>query len=280
MGKVSGFLQIDVFGREPYKGNPLAVILDGRGLEDEHMQEIAAWTNLSETTFILPPMHHDADYMVRIFNPVTELPFAGHPTLGTAHAWLEQGGRPKHDGFVVQECAAGLVKVNSGAGYLAFAAPQLVREGPVEADYLKQIADAYGIEESVIISHQWVDNGPGWAVVQLDSAADVLALEPDFSRIPDAMVGAVGFYPEGSEFAYELRTFAPAANVPEDPVCGSMNASVAQWLIGTGKVPSRYLVSQGQRIQRNGLIEITSDDDGTVWVGGPTHTCIRGEVTV
>jgi PhzF family phenazine biosynthesis protein len=270
------FAQVDVFSPTPYLGNPVAVILDAEDLEDVDMQRIARWTNLSETTFVLPPARPEADYRLRIFTPGGELPFAGHPTLGSAHAWLERGGQPQVPGRLVQDCDAGLVEIRRRGGLLSFAAPPTRRSGDIEAEYLDQIVDAFGIGPDQLLAHQWVDNGPGWAVVRLATAHEVLDLQPDLSRIPAAMVGAIGAYPEGSEHAFELRTFAPAAGVAEDPVCGSMNASVAQWLLRTGAVPGSYRVSQGQRVDRAGDITITADPDGTIWVGGNTTTLFHG----
>ncbi|GAA2173239.1 PhzF family phenazine biosynthesis protein [Arthrobacter parietis] len=274
------FAQVDVFSPTPYLGNPVAVVLDGEELSDDAMQRVARWTNLSETTFLLPPTNPEADYRVRIFTPGGELPFAGHPTLGSAHAWLEAGGTPRRDDLVVQECTAGLINVRRGDEILSFAAPPTRRTGNLEGEYLAGIVAAFGIREDQVLSHQWVDNGPGWAVIRLATAQEVLDLEPDLSRIPTAMIGAVGAYPDGSEHAYEMRTFAPALGVPEDPVCGSMNASVGQWLTGTGAMPSTYRVSQGSRLGRAGDITITADDDGTVWVGGATTTCFRGTAEI
>ena len=273
-------MQVDVFSATPYLGNPVAVILDGTDLAGQEMQRLARWTNLSETTFVLPPATPEADYRLRIFTPAGELPFAGHPTLGSARAWLDHGGPPQHPGRIVQECAAGLVTVRHGEDGLSFAAPPLIRHGPLDDEYLGQITAAFGIKRDRILAHQWVDNGPGWAVVQLPTAEEVLALEPDLSLIPAAMVGAIGAYPAGSEHAFELRTFAPGAGVPEDPVCGSMNASVGQWLTATGAAPAAYRVSQGARLNRAGTVEITADPDGTVWVGGAATSYIRGTITL
>lgn len=271
------FTQVDVFSPEPYRGNPVAVIHDAESTEDETMQRIAQWTNLSETTFVLPPTSERADYRLRIFTPTGELPFAGHPTLGSARAWLENGGLPHTAGRIVQECKAGLVELRDDGDVLAFAAPPLIRTGPIEKDYLAQIITAYGVTAEQVIGHQWVDNGPGWAVVQFASAEEVLALEPDLSLIPDAMVGAVGAYPEGEVHAFELRAFAPAANVLEDPICGSLNASVAQWLIRTGQAPERYTVAQGARLDRAGQITISLEDE-TVWVGGAATALLSGVI--
>lgn len=274
------FAQIDVFATRPYLGNPVAVVLDADGLDDDTMQRVARWTNLSETTFVLPATTSGADYRLRIFTPGGELPFAGHPTLGSAHAWLEAGGVPHTPATVVQECAAGLVEVRRGDGVLAFAAPPTRRTGDLEPAYLHHVAAALGLEADEVLAHQWVDNGPGWAVLVVADAGRVLELDPDLSSIPDAMVGVIGAHPTGSEFAYEMRTFAPRVGVAEDPVCGSMNASVGQWLTRTGAAPTRYRVSQGTRLGRAGEITITADPDGTVWVGGATTTLVRGTVTI
>lgn len=274
------FAQVDVFSYHPLKGNPVAVVLDGDGLSDEQMQQLARWTNLSETTFVLPAMEPEADYRLRIFTPGGELPFAGHPTLGSAHAWLENGGTPRREDRVVQECQAGLVAVLRGEGTLSFAAPPTLRTGPIDDSEVDLIAAAFKIDRERIIDRQWVDNGPGWAVVRLSTAREVLDLKPDLSVIPQAMVGAIGAYPEGFEHQFEMRTFAPKVGVAEDPVCGSMNASVGQWLTASGSAPASYRVSQGAILGREGTIEITADADGTVWVGGATSTIIRGVVTL
>ena len=274
------FAQVDVFSTTPYLGNPVAVVLDAEGMSEGLMQRIARWTNLSETTFVFPPTRAGADYRVRIYTPEAELPFAGHPTLGTARVWLDSGGSPANGDCVVQECEAGLVRVRSEGGLLWFAAPPTIRTGDLDQDYLMRIVTAFGIALDQVIAHQWVDNGPGWAVVQLPTAGEVLALEPDLSVIPTAMVGAIGAYPDGSEHAFEMRTFAPGVGVAEDPVCGSMNASVGQWLTATGGAPSAYRVSQGARVGRAGTIEITADADGTVWVGGAATGYIRGIITL
>ncbi|MFJ4840805.1 PhzF family phenazine biosynthesis protein [Streptomyces sp. NPDC088746] len=274
------FAQVDVFSSSPCLGNPVAVVLDGTDLSDQEMQRLARWTNLSETTFVLPPTTAEADYRLRIFSPGGELPFAGHPTLGSALAWLDNGGTSQRSDLIVQECAVGSVGVRRGEGTLSFAAPPLVRDGTLDEEYLDRIAAAFGIKRDRVLTHQWVDNGPGWAVVRLPTAEEVLALEPDFSLIPTAMVGAIGAYSEGAEHAFELRTFAPGVGVAEDPGCGSMNASVGQWLISTGGAPSSYRVSQGTRVGRACTIEVTADEDGTVWVGGAATSYIRGTITL
>lgn len=272
------FAQVDVFSATPLLGNPVAVVLDASGLTDDDMQRLARWTNLSETTFVLPPTTDAADYRLRIFTPGGEIPFAGHPTLGSARAWLAHGGVPHRDDRVIQECGAGLVTVANDGDTLWFAAPPRLREGPLDDEYVDQLADAFRIDRALIVAHQWVDNGPGWAVIQLPTAADVLALEPDFSRIPTAMVGAIGAYPAGSPHAFELRSFAPGVGVVEDPVCGSQNASVAQWLTAMDAAPRAYRVSQGSRLGRAGSVEIRVDADGAVWVGGATTVVVQGTI--
>lgn len=270
------FAQVDVFSSEPYRGNPVAVFLDGEGLTEEQMLGIANWTNLSETSFLLPPTTSEADYRVRIFTPGGELSFAGHPTLGSAHAWLENGGIPRDSDLIVQECEAGLVDVRRNNNSLSFAAPPMVRTGELEAELLKKIITAFGITAEQVLAHQFVDNGSGWTVIRLATAQEVLDLEPDLSLIPEAMVGAIGAYPEGAEHDFEMRTFAPGVGVAEDPVCGSMNASVGQWLISTGAVKGSYRVSQGVKVGRSGDIAISADNSGRVWVGGSTTTLFRG----
>ncbi|WP_207312191.1 PhzF family phenazine biosynthesis protein [Lentzea alba] len=280
MPRQRSFAQVDVFSTAPFLGNPVAVVLDGTDLIEEEMLRLARWTNLSETTFVLPPTSAEADYRLRIFTPGGELPFAGHPTLGSARAWLDHGGTPQHTDRIVQECGAGLVSVRRGDGTLSFAAPPLVRTGALDEEFVEQIVAAFGIERDRVVAHQWVDNGPGWAVLLLPTAEEVLALEPDLSLIPTAMVGAIGAWPDGSEHAFELRTFAPGVGVAEDPVCGSMNASVGQWLTATGVAPSTYRVSQGRRLGRAGTIEVTADADGTVWVGGAATSHIRGTIVL
>ncbi|MFI6279216.1 PhzF family phenazine biosynthesis protein [Streptomyces sp. NPDC050988] len=280
MPRTRSFVQVDVFSTSPFSGNPVAVVLDGTDLTDEDMQRLARWTNLSETTFVLPPTTPSADYRLRIFTPGGELPFAGHPTLGSARAWLDGGGTPRHADHVVQECAAGLVTVRRGEDTLSFAAPPRVREGALDDDDLDRFVAAFGITRDRVVAHQWVDNGPGWAVIHLPTAEEVLALEPDLSLIPDAMVGAIGACPDGSPYRFEMRTFAPGVGVPEDPACGSMNAAVGQWLTSTGAAPSSYRVSQGTRLGRAASIEITADTDGTVWVSGAAVIRIRGTITL
>jgi PhzF family phenazine biosynthesis protein len=270
------FRQIDVFGSAPYRGNPLAVVLDGAGLSTDEMQRFAHWTNLSETTFVLPPTSEGADYQVRIFTPGAEMPFAGHPTLGTCHAWLEAGGTPRQPGVVVQQCGVGLVTLRNTVGGLAFAAPPLLRDGPVEEDLLRQIASALRIGRAEIVDASWADNGPGWVAVMLASAAAVLAVRPG---VVDLDLGLVGAYPPGSPEAFEVRAFFPKDGVTtEDPVTGSLNASLASWLLDRGYAQAPYVASQGTALGRAGRVHISRDPDGTIWVAGATVTCISGQV--
>jgi PhzF family phenazine biosynthesis protein len=270
------FCQVDVFGSAPYRGNPLAVVLNGAGLSADEMQQFAHWMNLSETTFVLPPTGEGADYQVRIFTPVAELPFAGHPTLGTCHAWLEAGGTPHQPGIVVQQCGAGLVTLRQAADRLAFAAPPVLRDGPVEEDLLRQIASALRIDRAEIVDASWADNGPGWVAVMLPSAEAVLAVRPG---PVDLDLGLVGAYPPGSPEAFEVRAFFPKDGVTtEDPVTGSLNASLASWLLNGGYAQAPYVASQGTALGRAGRVHISRDPDGTIWVAGATITCISGQV--
>jgi PhzF family phenazine biosynthesis protein len=270
------FRQVDVFAGSPYGGNPLAVVLGADGLDDEQMSRVANWTNLSETTFVLEPEDDQADYRVRIFTPSLELPFAGHPTLGTCHAWLEAGGQPRTPGTVIQQCGAGLVTVRQEPSGLAFAAPPLVRSGPVDEPLASRVAEILRIGRDEIVDLQWADNGPGWIAVLLDSAEAVLAVRPGAT---DLDIGVVGPYPAGSQAAFEVRAFLPKNGATdEDPVTGSLNASVAQWLLATGRAAAPYLVRQGTVLGRNGQVRITASADGTVWVGGDSVTRVAGTV--
>ncbi|MCD4535573.1 PhzF family phenazine biosynthesis protein [Nocardioides sp. cx-169] len=272
-----GFRQVDVFSAEPLLGNPVAVVHDADGLDEAQMARFARWTNLSETTFLLTPTDPAADYRLRIWTPGRELPFAGHPTLGSAHAWLEAGGMPRSGDVVVQECAAGLVPVRRGER-LAFEGPPLVRSGPVEADDLGRIARVLRIHEGEIVDAAWVDNGPGWVGVVLADAAAVLACRPDLGAFDGLKIGVVGRYPDGGEAAVEVRAFCPGLGVPEDPVTGSLNAGLAQWLAGS-RLPTSYVASQGTAIGRRGRVHV-SVADGSVWVGGDTLTTITGTVAL
>jgi PhzF family phenazine biosynthesis protein len=268
------FSQVDVFGSGPCSGNPVAVVLDADGLSGAEMQRFARWTNLSETTFVLPPSNRAADYRLRIFTPVLELPFAGHPTLGTCHAWLEAGGEGRDADEIVQECGAGLVPIRRDGDRLAFAAPPLLRSGPASEEESARVAAALGLDPEEMLAVEWVDNGPGWIAVLLESAERVLELQP---RRLDFDLGVVGFHPPGSEAAIEVRAFFPIGGVvAEDPVTGSLNASVAQWLLGSGRLTAPYIATQGRAIGRAGRVHIDRDSDRMIWVGGGCETVLAG----
>ena len=306
--KTRPFKQVDVFTDQPYFGNPLAVVMDGSGLDDAHMQRFAAWTNLSETTFLLPPTDASADYRVRIFTPGGELPFAGHPTLGSCHSWLQAGGQPRGKDFIVQECKQGLVKIRRelGTQRLAFAAPPVKRSAP-SPTLLAHVAAALGVKATQIQAAQLLDNGPVWLGLLLDSSDTVLQLRPDHRALDQlkANVGVAGTYagPESSQLIsranrearafnakeqprassapdIEVRVFVPAMGVNEDPVTGAFNAALAQWLIADCHAPERYLASQGVCLGRAGQVYIERDASGQVWVGGDSVTCIDGSVTL
>jgi PhzF family phenazine biosynthesis protein len=300
------FKQVDVFTPLPYYGNPLAVVLDGSGLDSEAMQHFAQWTNLSETTFLLPPTEPSADYSVRIFTPAGELPFAGHPTLGSCHSWLQAGGQPKSTEFIVQECKKGLIKIRREGNRLAFAAPSLKRSAPAPGT-LAQVAAALGLNASQIVAAQELDNGPKWFGLLLDSAATVLSIRPDYSELArlgiwpgvaalyskeeappligrinrEARAFAASGQAEPAAFAapfnpdLEVRGFMPLS---EDPVTGSLNASLAQWLIADGLMPESYLAAQGTCLGRAGQVHLARDAAGQTWVGGETVTCVDGSV--
>ncbi|GKT25466.1 PhzF family phenazine biosynthesis protein [Acidovorax sp. SUPP3334] len=284
------FKQIDVFTQHPYLGNPLAVVLDGSDLSTEAMQHFTNWTNLSEATFLLPPTEAGraagADYRVRIFCPGRELPFAGHPTLGSCHAWLEAGGQPQTEGVVVQECALGLITLRRDGDRLAFAAPPLLKSGPLPEADVALIARGLRIERSDIVAHAWCDNGPNWRGVMLGSAEQVLALQPDSAILskldvgvvgPRGKVGVVGSHAE-DDIAFEVRAFFPGNNgLAEDPVTGSLNAALAQWLIGAHLAPPSYIASQGTALGRAGRVHVQQDGD-RIWIGGGSVTCVNGEV--
>ncbi len=268
------FQQVDVFGNAPYRGNPVAVVLDADGLSTDVMQQFANWTNLSETTFVLPPSSGQADYRVRIFTPASELPFAGHPTLGTCHAWLEAGGQPASPEAIVQECGAGLVQVRRTGTGLAFAAPPLLRSGPVEESLAERVAAQLGIARTDMVDLTWADNGPGWVAVLLPTAEAVLALRPG---LVDMDIGVAGPYPPGGPAAFEVRAFFPVAgSTVEDPVTGSLNAALADWLLGTGRATAPYLASQGTALGRAGQVHLSQDPGGQIWVGGAVRTWVSG----
>jgi PhzF family phenazine biosynthesis protein len=268
------FVQVDVFTDVPYTGNPVAVVLDSEGLDTRTMKRFARWTNLSETTFVLPPEDSAADYRLRIFTPAGELPFAGHPTLGSAHAWLAAGGVARDTNMLVQECGAGLVRVQRSDTEMAFAAPPLRRSGPVDPELVTHLSEVLDLDPNDIVDTQWVDNGPGWVGVLLDSAESVLALR---TRDLDLDVGVVGPYPPGAPEAFEVRAFFPVdGRTVEDPVTGSLNASLAGWLLEAGRATTPYVARQGTALGRLGRVHVRRDPDGTLWTGGGTVTCIQG----
>jgi PhzF family phenazine biosynthesis protein len=286
------FKQVDVFTATPYRGNPLAVVLDGEGLSAETMQHFTNWTNLSECSFLLPPTPEGAaagaDYRVRIFCPGRELPFAGHPTLGSCHAWLEAGGVPRR-AQIVQECGVGMVAIRRDADRLAFAAPPLIRSGPLDEADVTQVARGLGLARSDIVAHSWCDNGPNWRGVMLASAEQVLSLKPNAAVLAGLDIGVVGprgkvgvvDKPASGDTQFEVRAFFPGNNgLVEDPVTGSLNAALAQWLMAAGLAPTRYVAAQGTALQREGRVHIEQDTSGTVWVGGASVTCIDGQVTL
>ena len=304
MNSARPFAQIDVFSSMPGYGNPVAVVLDGKGLDEAAMQRFARWTNLSETTFVLPPSDPAADYALRIFTPGGELPFAGHPTLGSCFAWLAAGGQAKSPEQVVQECAKGLVRIRRDGGRLAFAAPASERSEPSRV-VLALAVEALGIEPGQVLRAQLLDNGPVWLGLQLDSADTVLLLEPDQAKLSalDLKVGVLGTYQAETEMPLisrssrearafvgaadrgevpqvEVRAFAAPIGVAEDPVTGSLNASLAQWLIEEGELPTSYVASQGTALGREGRVHVHRGTDGQVWVGGQCVRCIVGTVEI
>lgn len=270
---------VDVFGSVPLSGNPLAVVLGAQDLPGERMQQLTRWLNLSESTFLLPPSDPAADYRVRIFTLEREMPFAGHPTLGSCHAWLAAGHTPKTPGQIVQECGAGLVTIQTIDERLAFAAPPLIRSGPATREDLAKAQKFLGIGADDILDAAWIDNGPGWLGIRLASAAQVLALNPQRSWPERIDMGVVGPHTEGAGAAVEIRAFFSDHNgtIVEDPVTGSLNASVAQWLFATGQVQMPYVAAQGTCIGRQGRVYLSQDAAGQIWVGGQTRTHIQGQ---
>lgn len=301
--KTRAFSQIDVFANGPWSGNPLAVVHDGSGLSTEQMHAFANWTNLSETTFVLPPTRPEADYAVRIFTATVELPFAGHPTLGTCHALLQAGVQPKKAGMMVQECAAGLIPIRVSDQTLAFAAPPLKRADPLSREEIHGLALGVGLTDDDVVAGQWCDNGPGWRALLLNSHSALMRAKPDVSKLQAAVanevsakhtalslpklglvhafapdVGLIAKADQGASVDFEVRAFFPANGVYfEDPVTGSLNAAAAQWLIGSGVAPPRYVAAQGTALGRNGRIYVNQDEDG-IWIGGQSTTCITGTV--
>jgi PhzF family phenazine biosynthesis protein len=273
------FQQVDVFTTQPLRGNPLAVVVGADALTETQMAAFANWTNLSETTFLLRPRAAGADYRVRIFTPQRELPFAGHPTLGSCHVWLASGGRARGND-VVQECDIGLVRIRRGAGRLSFEAPKLLRDGPVDAETLGRATNGLGLKPDVVVAASWADNGPGWLAILLRSRDDVLAARPDYPTLSGLRVGVVGPWDrdkDGADAQFEVRAFT--AGGYEDPVTGSLNASVAQWLIGAGLAPPSYVASQGTVLGRAGRVFVERHGS-EIWIGGAVTTCIAGTVTL
>ena len=273
------FAQIDVFTTTPNGGNPVAVVLDAEGLDTQTMQAFTNWTNLSEATFLLPPTDPAADYRVRIFCPGRELPFAGHPTLGTCHAWLAAGGMPKGE-HIVQECGVGLIPIRRADGRLAFRAPALRRTGPLADDEVRRLVAGLGLRSDQVIAHQWCDNGPGWQGLLLDSAASVLDIVPDPALLDGLDVGIVGPHEPGGAVQFEVRAFFPGnTGLAEDPVTGSLNAALAQWLIGAGIAADHYVAAQGTVLGRTGRVHVDRIDDD-IWIGGGTLSVIEGTVVL
>ncbi|MFL6531795.1 MAG: PhzF family phenazine biosynthesis protein [Pseudomonas sp.] len=275
------FKQLDVFSEASLKGNPLAVVLGADGFNEERMASFANWTNLSETTFLLAPQHPEADYRVRIFTTSTELPFAGHPTLGSCHAWLEAGGVPKGQ-EIVQECGVGLVRIRRSDYGLAFLAPPLLKSGPLEVDVLERVRKGLGLPAEAIVDAQWVDNGAGWLTLLLKDRQQILTLKPDYYQLRDLAVGVVAPWDpvvDGDAAQFEVRGFIAGDGMPEDPATGSLNAGLAQWMLSKGLAPSAYVVSQGVTMGRAGRIHVEQIGD-EVWIGGAVVTCINGTLTL
>lgn len=276
-----GFKQVDVFSSTPLKGNPVAVVFDADGLDDRQMATFANWTNLSETTFILQPRDPRADYRLRIFTTLNELPFAGHPTLGSCHAWLESGGAPQGV-EIIQECAVGLVRIRRQGRQLAFLAPPLLRSGPVEDELLERVRLGLRLAPGEIVAAQWVDNGAGWLAVMLAKRQRVLDLQPDYPALSGLAVGVIAPCDprhDDTDAQFEVRAFISGDGMPEDPATGSLNAGIAQWLLGAGLAPARYRVSQGLSMGRAGCIEVEQVGD-EVWIGGHAVTCIEGRLAL
>jgi PhzF family phenazine biosynthesis protein len=275
---VFAFHQVDVFTAQPLRGNPLAVVVGADALTDAQMAALANWTNLSETTFLLRPTNDAADYRVRIFTPQRELPFAGHPTLGTCHVWLTSGAMPKGD-EIVQECKIGLVRIRRGPGRLSFAAPDLLRSGAVEPDIVMRVAEGLGLTPDAVVAANWVDNGPGWVAVMVRSREVVLSARPDYAVLAGLRVGIVGAWDrdkDGPDAQFEVRAFTGGY---EDPVTGSLNAGLAQWLIGAGIAPPNYVASQGTALGRMGRVHVEKSGSD-IWIGGAVTPCITGTLTL
>lgn len=274
------FSQVDVFATSTASGNPVAVVHDAEGLSDRQMQAFANWTNLAETTFLFPPSQSGSDFRIRIFTPEHEIPFAGHPTLGAAHAWEERGGCSSNVNEIVQECCIGKVKLKRIEGELAFRAPELLRSGEVDKQTLHRTLCALGISSAAIQHSNWVDNGPGWLGLLLQSAEQVLALRPNFQLMSNLNIGVIGPYEHDGPADFEVRAFVPVQRVPEDPVSGSLNAGFAKWLIRAGLAPMTYTVRQGTVLGRHGHIIVRAEDDCNIWIAGCCKTLIHGTADI
>ncbi|MDM7856030.1 PhzF family phenazine biosynthesis protein [Cellulomonas alba] len=272
------YTEVDVFTSTPLLGNPVAVVHDADDLSDAQLAAFARWTNLSETTFLLRPTRPGADYRVRIFTPGGELPFAGHPTLGTCHAWLGAGGLPVDGDTITQDCTVGPVTIRRTGDRLAFAAPPLRQDRPLEDAELASALDVLGLPADAVVDHRLLDNGPAWPVLLLDAADRVLELRPDWSRAAPGKLGVVAPRPAGGRTAFEMRAFAPGIGIQEDPVTGSLNASVGEWLTRTGRAPAAYVAAQGTAVGRAGRVHVEREDSGRIWVGGATVTVVEGTV--
>jgi PhzF family phenazine biosynthesis protein len=274
------FIQCDVFTSVPTKGNGLAVVVDGEGLSGQQMQDFAAWTNLAETTFLLAPTTEQADYKVRIFTPKREMPFAGHPTLGSCAAWIHCGGKSRTRGVVKQECGVGIIDIDVTGTAPAFAAPPTT-VAPLPPEKLEAIISAFGLARDRILQTAQLANGPVWQVLELASAADVLAADSAKVRYPEFLgVGLIGAHPPGSECQFEVRNIAPSSGMSEDPITGSLNAAIARWMYESGRWRDPVIVAQGTCIGREGRLFIRRDDAGTVWIGGQTSILIEGMLTL
>lgn len=273
------FSQVDVFTATTLRGNPLAVVHDADGLDEATMADFARWTNLSETTFLLQPTDAAADYRVRIFTPGGELPFAGHPTLGSCHAWLAGGGLPHRAGEITQQCGVGLVKIRREGKQLAFAAPPCTLSTPDDA-LLEEVCQALGLPRQAVKAAQWLDNGPRWLGLQITDGETVRALRPDHSRLQTlAKVGVIAPQAAGEDTQFEVRAFAAPIGVHEDPVTGSLNASLAQWMIGSNSAPASYVAAQGSQLGRAGRVHVKQDGE-QIWIGGDVTPVIAGTVSL
>lgn len=274
------FIQCDVFSSIPTRGNALAVVVDGDGISDEQMSAFARWTNLAETTFLQAPTDASADYKVRILTPTREMPFAGHPTLGSCAAWLQSGGVPKQPGMVRQECGVGIVEIDISGEVPAFIAPPTKIEAMPEVDFEK-ICNELKLDRSTIVRSARLDNGPVWQAFELSSAQAVLDADSSLIRWPEVRaVGLIGPHLPGSECDFEVRMLAPSSGMSEDPITGSLNSALAHWRLSLGLLESSIVVAQGTRIDRAGRVYIDPDAavPGRVRIGGYSHILVEGTV--